>query len=497
MNGLGTLPNIAVAHPDRLYIGGRWSMPSTDRRLSLVNPANERQLLQVAEAVEADVDAAVLAARQAFDEGPWPRLPGAERGRALRRLLAQLRARVPDLSNAWTQQMGAVHALAEARTQAGLGYLEFCGGLGESFNWVERLPTSWPGHQGLLVHEPVGVVAAIVPWNAPLQTMLMKVAPALIAGCTLVVKPAPETPLEAYIFAEAAEAAGLPPGVINVIAADRTASEHLVRNPGVDKVSFTGSPVAGRRIAAICGERIARVTLELGGKSAALILDDYDLVKAADDLTPTTCALSGQICSNITRYLVPRMAHDRFAALLAERYSAVQVGNPYDPTVQMGPLASRRQLERVQNYIELGRRDGAELVVGGGRPAHLNEGYFIEPTLFANVDNRSRIAQEEIFGPVACVIAYDDLDDAVRLANESDFGLGGAVLTNDVDRAYHVARRIRTGTVGHQGSRTDFSIGFGGFKQSGIGREGGVQGLLPYLENKTIVLAGMPSDLAA
>lgn len=495
MNDLRALPNIAVAHPDCLYIGGRWSAPSTKNRLILINPANECELFQVAEAVEADVDAAVLAARKAFDEGPWPRLSGAERGRALHALLAQLRARVPDLANAWTQQMGVVHSFARARTDAGLGYLEFCAGLGESFAWVERKPTIWPGHLGLLVHEPVGVVAAIVPWNAPLQTMLMKVAPALIAGCTLIIKPSPETPLDAYIFAEAAEAAGLPPGVVNVVAADRAASEHLVRNPGVDKVSFTGSVAAGKRIASICGERIARVTLELGGKSAAIILDDYDIAKAADDLTPTTCTLSGQICSNLTRYLVPRAAHDRFIALLAERYRAVRVGNPYDPEVQMGPLASKRQLERVQSYIEIGRREGADLVLGGNRPAHLDKGYYVEPTLFANVDNRSRIAQEEIFGPVACVIAYTDLDDAVRLANESIFGLGGAVLTSDVDRAYQVARRIRTGTVGHQGSRTDFSIGFGGFKQSGTGREGGTQGLMPYLENKTIILAGTPSNL--
>lgn len=497
MSTLGVMPAINVASPELLYIGGRWVPPSTDRQFTLINPANERVTLRVAEAVEADVDAAVDAARTAFDTGPWPRMSPRERGRVLRAMVEQLQLRIPDLAHAWTQQMGVAFGWGEARTRSATGYLKYCAGLGESFAWEETVPTLWPGHLGLLVHEPVGVVAAIVPWNAPFQTMIMKVAPALIAGCTVVLKPSPETPLEAYIFAEAAEAAGLPAGVLNVVTADRGASEHLVRNAGVDKVSFTGSSVAGKQIASICGERIARVTLELGGKSPAIILDDYDLEQAASELAPSSCMLSGQICSNLTRYLVPQASHDRFVRALADRFKAVRVGDPYDSTMQMGPLAMKRQFERVQNYIDIGRAEGAELVSGGRRAAHLNEGYYFESTIFANVDNRSRIAQEEIFGPVVCVIPYAGLDDAIRLANDSQFGLGGAVLTNDVDHAYQVARRLRTGTMGHNGSRTDLSIGFGGFKQSGMGREGGAQGLLPYLENKTVILSGTPSHFAA
>lgn len=487
-------PAISVANPNHLFIGGRWVAPSTERKIALVNPASEQIFLHVAEAMEADADNAVTAARKAFDTGPWPRMAPSERGKILRAMAEHLQSRVSDLAHAWTQQVGVPFAWAKARTAGALEYLSFCADLGGTFAWVQRHPSSFPGHQGIVVHEPTGVVATIVPWNAPLQTMIMKVAPALIAGCTVVLKPSPETPLEAYILAEAAEKAGLPDGVLNLITADRHVSEYLVRNPGVDKVSFTGSSAAGKKIGSICGERVARATLELGGKSAAIILDDYDLAQAAGDLAKTVTMLSGQVCSNLTRILVSHHSHDRFVETFARQLANVRVGNPYDANTDMGPLAMARQLKRVEDYIALGRSSGAELVIGGSRPASLNEGFYIEPTLFADVDNRSAIAQEEIFGPVVCVTPYLDVEEAVRLANDSSFGLGGAVLTHDVDRAYQVARQVRTGTVGHNGSRTDLTIGYGGFKQSGIGREGGIQGLMNYVETKTIVLAGSPSQ---
>ncbi|TGX49093.1 aldehyde dehydrogenase [Sphingomonas gei] len=484
-----------IAHPGRFFIDGGWQAPSTDRLLRLINPTNEREIISVAEGVEADIDAAVAAARKAFDEGPWPRMRPIDRAALLRDMHAYLIGRLEDLADSWIQQVGITRGMAQAATKGAVDLLEFYADMGASFHWEEKVPSTFPGQVGVIAHEPVGVVAAIVPWNGPFQMSIVKMAPALLAGCTVILKPSPETPLEAYILAEAAEAVGLPRGVFNVVPADRGASERLVSHPGVDKISFTGSSAAGKRIGAIAADRVARVTLELGGKSAAIVLDDYDVELAAETLASTVTRLSGQICSNLTRILVSRKLHDRFCASLATKMDAIAVGDPYDPATQMGPLAMKRQLDRVHHYIEVGKSEGAELAAGGGTPAHLNAGYFVEPTLFANVDNASTIAQEEIFGPVACAIPYEDLDEAISIANDSTFGLGGAVFTNDAEKAYQVARRVRTGTVGQHGSRTDLRIGYGGFKQSGLGREGGQQGLHNYLETKTIILSGYPEQL--
>jgi acyl-CoA reductase-like NAD-dependent aldehyde dehydrogenase len=481
-----------IAHPSRFFIDGSWQAPSTDRFLQLINPTNEREIISIAEGVEADMDAAVAAARKAFDEGPWPRMQPTHRAALLRDMHAYLLGRLEDLADCWIQQVGITRGMAQAATKGAVDLLEFYADMEDTFLWEEKVASTYPGQVGIIAREPIGVVAAIVPWNGPLQIALVKIAPALLAGCTVILKPAPETPLEAYILAEAAEAVGLPRGVFNVVSADRDASERLVAHPGVDKISFTGSSVAGKRIGAVAAERVARVTLELGGKSAAIVLDDYDVEQAAETLASTVTRLSGQICSNLTRILVSRKLHDRFCASLAAKMDAIAVGDPYDAATQMGPLAMKRQHDRVHHYIELGKSEGAELVTGGGTPSHLNAGYFVEPTLFANVNNSSTIAQEEIFGPVTCAIAYDDLDEAVALANNSNFGLGGAVLTNDAEKAYQIARRVRTGTVGQHGSRTDLHIGYGGFKQSGHGREGGRQGLHNYLETKTIILSNYP-----
>jgi acyl-CoA reductase-like NAD-dependent aldehyde dehydrogenase len=338
------------------------------------------------------------------------------------------------------------------------------------------------------------VVGAIIPWNAPIGLITYKLAPALLAGCTVVLKCSPEAPGDAYVVAEIAEAIGLPPGVLNVVTADREVSELLVRDPRVDKITFTGSTAAGRRIASICGDRIARCTLELGGKSAALILDDMDLGAAAATLARAECTLSGQVCSSLTRIVVSRQRHDELVEALVGACGQVQVGDPFDPATQMGPLVSGRQRDRVESYIAKGVEEGAVLATGGGRPKHLDRGYYVEPTVFANVDNSSTIAQEEIFGPVLTVIAADDEDQIVSIANDSVYGLNASVFTPDVDRARSVSRRLRSGTVGHNAFRTDFGIAFGGFKQSGIGREGGTEGLLPFLETKTVILEGIPSE---
>jgi betaine-aldehyde dehydrogenase len=369
--------------------------------------------------------------------------------------------------------------------------------LADSFAFEERHPPGAGGNVGLITREPVGVVGAIIPWNGPFFSIAVKCAPALLAGCTIVLKSSPEGPGEAYIMAEIAEAVGLPPGVINIITADRAVSELLVRHPGVDKITFTGSTAAGRRIGAICGERIARCTLELGGKSPGVILEDYDVATAARTIAATAPLMTGQVCSALTRLIVPRHRHDQFVEALAAEMNAIRVGDPFDPETQMGPLAMRRQRDRNEDYIAKGKAEGAVLAAGGGRPSHLNRGFYIEPTVFAHVDNAMTIAREEIFGPVLSVIPADDEEQAIAIANDTPFGLNASVFTNDPERAYRVARQLQAGTVGQNSWRTDFAIAFGGFKQSGIGREGGSEGLHHFLETKTLILDNEPIHLNA
>ncbi|HVX23712.1 MAG TPA: aldehyde dehydrogenase [Acidimicrobiales bacterium] len=482
----------SIRHPDRFFIGGDWVEPSSADRIEVVDSATEEPFLVVAEAREADVARAVGAARQAFDDGPWPAMGHAERAGYLRALAAGLRDRVADVGQVWPREAGVLHAIAGPGALGAAATFEYYAGLADTYPFEEPATPAGSGF-GLIVREPVGVVGAIIPWNGPIGLITYKVAPALLAGCTVVLKCSPEAPAEGYIVSEIAESIGLPPGVLNMVTADRQASEALVRDPRVDKITFTGSTAAGRRIASICGERIARCTLELGGKSAAVVLDDVDIATAAATLARAECMLAGQVCSSLTRVVVSRSRHDDMVEALAAAFGAVQVGDPFDPATQMGPLVADRQRERVLGYIAKGLDEGAVLATGGGRPAHLPKGYYVEPTVFGNVDNAATIAQEEIFGPVLSVIPADDEDDAVRIANDTIYGLNASVFTGDVDRARDVARRLRSGTVGHNAFRTDFSIAFGGFKQSGIGREGGTEGLLPFLETKTVILDGPPS----
>lgn len=481
-----------MRHPGEFFVDGRWVGPSSDAVVEVIDPATEEVFLRVAEARRPDVDRAVDAARRAFDDGPWPLLSHAQRAGYLRAIGAGLRERAEDIGQIWPRQSGALHSVAVARGRGLAAVLDYYADLADSFPFEEPATVTTGGKFGLLVREPVGVVAAIVPWNSPLSLIVFKLAPALLAGCTVVLKPAPEAPGEAYVLAEIAESVGLPPGVLNVVTADREVSELLVRDPRVDKVAFTGSTAAGRRIASLLGERIGRFTLELGGKSAAVLLDDADLGAAARTLATAECFLSGQVCASLTRIVVPRGRHDEFVEALAEAFGSTVVGDPFDPTTQMGPLAMRRQRDRVERYIARGVEEGARLVTGGGRPAHLERGFYVEPTVFANVDNAQTIAQEEIFGPVLSVIPAADERDAVRIANDTIYGLNAAVFTEDADRAREVARALRSGTVAQNAFRLDFGIAFGGVKQSGVGREGGTEGLLPYLETKTVLLDGTP-----
>jgi len=482
-----------VKHPERFFIGGEWVAPSSDSKIHVRDSTSEEVFLSVAEAQDADVDRAVAAAREAFDRGPWPRMSHRERAQWMNRIADEWKLRGEDIADTWTRESGVLRSIAGSAGGAA-GVFRYYASLAETFQWEERT-VSQTGQPALRVREPVGVVGAIVPWNGANGIIANKVAPALIAGCTVVVKASPESPASAYILAEICEKIGLPKGVVNVFTAEREVSERLVRNPGVDKITFTGSTAAGRRIASICGERIARVTLELGGKSPAIILDDYDIGLAAEQISRNAGLLTGQVCSSLTRLIVPRKRHDEFVEALASTFSKVTVGDPFDPATQMGPLAMERQRDRVEGYIAQGKADGAQLATGGGRPAHLNRGYFIEPTVFGNVDNSSIIAQEEIFGPVLSVIPADSEAQAIDIANDTIYGLNSAVFTNDPDRAYAVGRLIRAGTVGQNEWKTDFTVGFGGFKQSGLGREGGVDGLLPFLEAKSMIFEKMPSHI--
>ncbi|MFF0813956.1 aldehyde dehydrogenase [Rhodococcus sp. NPDC003318] len=485
-----------LRHPDRLFIDGQWQVPTSSSTFEIVDPATEEAVFRVVEASAEDMSRAIGAARRAFDHSAWPRLTPAERAEWLRKLADGLRRRSADASLLWTRQVGVLHSMATVSIERVGATYDYYADLAADFPFeVQHDPVQ--GAFNAVVREPIGVVGAIVAWNTPMSLASYKVAPALLAGCTVVLKAPQEAPGEAYVLAEIAEEIGLPAGVLNVVVADREISEQLVRDPRVDKVAFTGSSAVGRRIASLCGDRMARYTLELGGKSPAIVLDDYDLETAAQALAAAECTLNGQVCSSLTRIIVSRHRHDEFAEALGSFFGAVRVGDPFDPASQLGPLAMERQRDRVEQFVQKGLAEGARLVTGGGRPSELDRGFYIEPTVFAGVDNGSTIAQQEIFGPVLSVIPADNEEHAIELANDTVFGLNASVFTDDADRAYDVARRIRSGTVGHNGFRQDPRLGFGGFKQSGVGREGGRDGLLPYLESKTVILDGVPSAAQA
>ncbi|MDQ0141320.1 aldehyde dehydrogenase [Cupriavidus necator] len=481
---------IELKHPRRLYIGGEWVAPSSGGVFDVLDCSTEQVVATVARAESADMRRAVAAARQAFDDGPWPRMTPPERGGFLETIAARLEALNDEFARIWSLETGIVYKVAQPRIGLFIsGAFRQYAAMASTFPFTQACQSA-TGNDAYRVYEPVGVVAEIIPWNGPAGLLAYKTAPALLAGCTLVIKSPPEAPCSGYLFAQVCEEVGLPPGVVNVITAERDVSEALVRSPDVDKITFTGSTAAGRRIASIAGERVARVTLELGGKSPAVILDDYDVETAAATLGSSYFGYNtGQICHSLTRIIVPRAKHDAMVAALSASARQIVLGDPLAAETTSGPLASARQRDTVERFVAMGVAEGAMLAAGGKRPPHLARGFFFEPTVFGNVENRSAIAQQEIFGPVLSVIPADDETSAIRMANDTPFGLNAAIFTNDRDRALAVARQIRAGTVGHNGPRTDFSIGFGGFKQSGIGREGGVEGLTAFMESKTIVMA--------
>ena len=471
----------------KLFIDGTWAKPATTATIDVISPHTEQVIAKVAEAREADVDRAVDAARAAFDTGPWSRTSAAERSAAMQRLLLALQMRSEQLAQVITAEMGSPISFSNmGQVLAANLVLDYFARLAGEYAFEDvRQGMMGPA---LVRREPVGVVAAIIPWNVPLFTAMLKLGPALASGCTVVLKPAPETPLDAVILAEALVEAEIPAGVVNILPAGREVGDYLVRHQGIDKVSFTGSTAVGRHIASVCGEQLKRVTLELGGKSAAIILDDADLDSTVAGLLPGMIMNNGQACVAQTRVLASRQRYKQVAEALAAAMGAVAVGDPADPMTMCGPLVSQRQRDRVEGYIKIGRDEGARVAVGGGRPAAQSHGWYVEPTLFIDANNTMRIAQEEIFGPVATLIPYEDEADALRIANDSDYGLSGTVWTADVDHGVEVARQVRTGTYTVNNFMMEFSAPFGGYKCSGIGRELGPEGLSAYLESKTINL---------
>jgi aldehyde dehydrogenase (NAD+) len=475
---------------DKLYIGGRWVAPATDKVLEIRSPHDQSLVGSTPEASTVDIDRAVSAAREAFDHGPWPRMTPAERSAVIERFSSLYARRADEIARLITAQNGSASWFTGTYQQYLTVFIDGLVKIAAEFPW-ESHEVNGAGERTVVRREPIGVAAAIVPWNAPQQAALAKLIPALLAGCTVVLKPSPETPIDGMVLAEVFEESGFPQGVISIVPGGREAGEHLVSHPGVDKVSFTGSTAAGRRIAAVAGEQLKRVSLELGGKSAAIVLEDADLDAVVEGLRFATFANNGEACIAHTRVLAPRSRYDEIVGAIATMVEGITVGDPADPDTYIGPLVREDQHRRVSDYIDLGIEEGARVVTGGpGMPEGegLEKGFYVRPTVFADVDNSMRIAQEEIFGPVLVVIPYEDEADAIRIANDSVYGLSGGVWAGDVEHGLEVARGIRAGTLGVNGAFADMHAPFGGYKGSGIGREYGAVGIGAFTEYKAIGL---------
>jgi acyl-CoA reductase-like NAD-dependent aldehyde dehydrogenase len=482
---------------DKLFIGGGWVGPRGSERITAIAASTEEPIGSVPEGTDADIDAAVAAARAAFDDpSGWSSWSAEERAQAMERLASGMESRGEEIARRVSMQNGMPISLAMQIEAV------FPAVLARYYAGLIRLTPLEEDRAGLLggtihvLRKPVGVVGAIVPWNYPQALAMFKLAPSLAAGCTVVIKPSPETTLDSLLLADAVAEAGLPPGVVNIVPADREVGAYLVEHPDVDKIAFTGSSASGRLIARRCGELLRPVTLELGGKSAAIVLDDADLEGTTEALFGATLLNNGQTCVNCTRVLAPRSRYDEVLGVFSGLAGTLVVGDSLDPSTQIGPVASARQRDRVEGYIAKGRAEGGRVVVGGGRPSDQERGWFVEPTIFADVDNSATIAREEIFGPVLAVIPYDGVDDAVAIANDSEFGLGGSVWSRDVERANEVAKRVQTGSIGINHYMLDPAAPFGGVKASGLGRELGPEGLTAYLQLQSVYEAAPPQPAA-
>jgi aldehyde dehydrogenase (NAD+) len=468
---------------DQLYVGGRWQAPHGTGRIEVHSPTTGEYVGSVPRAVGADIDAAVAAARVAFDEGEWPRMSVVERVEVLTRMRDHLSGRQAELDELGTRENGVTIAVRPCKVAVDL--FDFTLTAAGAYSFAEAR-TGIQGRTGEVVREPSGVVGAIVAANGPLLQAIGKVAPSLAVGCTVVLKSPVETPLILMALAEAAQAAGLPEGVFSVLPGDVAEGQYLVAHPGVDTISFTGSAGAGRHIAEAAGRQLKRTTLELGGKSAAVVLPDADLDHAARTVAMGCMAYSGQRCAALSRALVPAALMDDFVERVTAAVSAFRVGDPLDPSTFIGPLVSRRGLERVEGYVAGAVADGARAVLGGSRMADRPDGYYFEPTVLLDVTNDMRIAREEVFGPVLCVIPYDTVDDAVAMANDNDYGLTSSVFSADRAAAERVARRIRAGSIGLNAVAGEIGLPFGGYKASGHGREYSIEAFDDFTEIKAI-----------
>jgi aldehyde dehydrogenase (NAD+) len=484
------------------FIGGAWRNAQSDDRFDIISPRSEQVIGHVPAASRADIDAAVGAARKAFDEGEWPRLTPAERADYLTRMADAIAKRQSELAELITEEQGCTLFLSQVyQVVSPIMSLNYNAEIGRSLDTEEvRVSDLGPlaaGSEGgsiipmagasLVVQEPIGVVAAFPAYNFAFPAVPQKVGPALIAGCTAVVKVTEPNPLATFIYGEICEQVGLPPGVLNIVAARGPESEYLVRHPGVDMVSFTGSVQTGSRIGAACGELIRPCVLELGGKSAAIVLEDARI----EDVIPVLVGASaggnaGQSCVALTRLVVPASQYDQYAEALVEAFRSLKVGDPMEPDTVVGPLVTERQRARVEEYVELARKEGATIATGGRRPAGLDRGWYVEPTLITDADNSMRSSREEIFGPVASLIAHHGEDDAIRIANDNELGLSGAVFTADDAHGFDVARKVRAGTFSVNTFAADLGSPFGGYKKSGIGREHGPTAYQEFLHYKTI-----------
>jgi aldehyde dehydrogenase (NAD+) len=484
---------------EQLYVDGAWVDAEASATVAVLNPATEEVLAEVPEGSVADVDRAVAAARAAFDTGPWRTTAPRERSDVLRRFVATVGERRADLVDLIVAEAGSARPIAQTmQFDTPLRYAEWFADRAASFPFVEALPPQVSARglgQGAILKEPAGVVAAITPFNFPLYLNLVKVLPALAVGCTVVLKPSPLTPLEALVLGEIADSVELPPGVLNVVTGDAAASEHLTTHPDVDMVSFTGSDHVGKLIMGQAAPGLKKVLLELGGKSPNIVFDGSDVGKFAFGAAYAFTIHAGQGCALPTRILAQRTIHDEVVEAVAGALGRIKVGDPTERGVGMGPLIREAQRTRVEEYVASGTAEGARVVCGGKRPAGLDRGFFYEPTLLADVDGSMRVAREEIFGPVGVVIPFDDEDDAVRIANDTDYGLAAGIWHPDPVRAFELAQRVQAGTVSINGGGGGPHLAgpFGGYKHSGIGREFGDYGLLEYTQLKTVTWsAGRP-----
>jgi aldehyde dehydrogenase (NAD+) len=486
---MSTTSKVLANSYSQLFINGKWVSPSTDSKVEIRFPHDQSVIGSTPLAAKADIDFAVDAAHNALMFGPWAKMQPEERQTIIERFVELHHAQVNEFAKLITQENGSpiwftgmLQDLLKLQSEAFLR-------AAKNTEWEIRQPT-YSGER-MIRREPAGVVAAIIPWNVPQQSALIKIIPAMLAGCTVVLKPTPATALDSLALGELFKAAGLPDGVLNIVPADREIGEYLVSHPKVDKITFTGSTAAGKKISAIAGSQMKRVSMELGGKAAAIILEDADLAAAVESLKFGAFVNSGQSCLAKTRVLVPREKYEQTVAALSEMVSGLSVGNPFNGENFIGPMASQQQYEKVRNYIQLGIQEGARLVTGGPElPAgeELKDGWYIKPTLFADVNNQMRIAREEIFGPVLVVIPYNTVAEAIEIANDSDYGLCAAVYGGDKETALEISRQIQAGSISINGAFLDFDSPFGGYKRSGIGREAGSYGIEEFTELKALTL---------